>query len=126
MQIPKYIVFRVDVMRKGTSVELTNITDDVEDVILKAEQTEPQTCSFSDCDNFKNPDYARCIECKRKQIEPKTEPQTDWKDDLWAEAVQTDCNSCEHWKERKDIAVKDCERLLTNQPCEYEPDCQWK
>jgi hypothetical protein len=38
-------------------------------------KTEPLTCSFSDCDNFKNPDYARCIECKRKQIEPKTEPQ---------------------------------------------------
>ena len=37
---------------------------------------EPQTCSFSDCDNFKNPDYARCIECKRKQIELKTEPNS--------------------------------------------------
>ena len=35
MEIPKYIVFRVDVMKHGTSVELTNITDDVEDVILK-------------------------------------------------------------------------------------------
>ena len=34
---------------------------------------EPQTCSFSDCDNFKNPDYERCIECKRKQIKLKTE-----------------------------------------------------
>jgi len=34
---------------------------------------EPQTCSFSDCDNFKNPDYERCIECKRKQIRLKTE-----------------------------------------------------
>lgn len=33
---------------------------------------EPQTCSFSDCDNFKNPDYERCIECKRKQIKLKT------------------------------------------------------
>ena len=44
MEIPKYIVFRVDVMRKGTNVELTNITDEVEDVILKADRkTEPQT-----------------------------------------------------------------------------------
>ena len=34
---------------------------------------EPQTCSFSDCDNFKNPNYERCIECKRKQIKLKTE-----------------------------------------------------
>lgn len=37
-------------------------------------KTEPQTCSFSDCDNFKNPDYERCIECKRKKIKLKTEP----------------------------------------------------
>ena len=44
MEMPKYIVFRVDVMRKGTSVELTNITDEVEDIILKADRkTEPQT-----------------------------------------------------------------------------------
>ena len=44
MEMPKYIVFRVDVMRKGTSVELTNVTDEVEDVILKADRkTEPQT-----------------------------------------------------------------------------------
>ena len=44
MEMPKYIVFRVDVMRKGTSVELTNITDEVEDVILKADRKdEPQT-----------------------------------------------------------------------------------
>ena len=38
MEIPKYIVFRVDVMRKGTSVKLTNITDEVEDVIFKADR----------------------------------------------------------------------------------------
>ena len=44
-----------------------------EPTISKMEQVEPQTCSFSDCDNFKNPDYARCIECKRKQIKLKTE-----------------------------------------------------
>ena len=50
--------------------------------ISKMEQVDKtQTCSFSDCDNFKNPDYARCIECKRKQIKAKDEPQTDcaWK-----------------------------------------------
>lgn len=43
MEIPKYIVFRVDVMRKGTSVELTNITDEVEDVIFKADRKTEQT-----------------------------------------------------------------------------------
>lgn len=47
--------------------------------------------------------------------------------DQCAERVETmSCQECRHWKERKDVAVKDCERLLTNQPCEYEPDCQWK
>ena len=44
---------------------------------LADRKTEPQTCSFSDCDNFKNPDYARCIECERKQIKAKDEPQTE-------------------------------------------------
>lgn len=27
---------------------------------------EQLTCSFTDCNNFKNPDYAKCIECKQK------------------------------------------------------------
>ena len=59
-------------------------TEDYRKMLDKAEhkvygniEDEPQTCSFSDCDNFKNPDYARCIECKRKQIESKEEPQTE-------------------------------------------------
>lgn len=38
-------------------------------------KTELLTCSFSDCDNFKNPDYIRCIECKRRQVESKDGPQ---------------------------------------------------
>ena len=47
MTIPKYIVFQVDIMRKGTSVELTNITDEVESVILKADRkTEPNSSEF--------------------------------------------------------------------------------
>ena len=42
------------------------------------------TCSFTDCDNFKNFGFGeKCIECKRKQSEAKykDEPQTDcaWK-----------------------------------------------
>lgn len=40
---------------------------------LQSNTTESLTCSFSDCDNFKNPDYERCIECKRKQKEKQTE-----------------------------------------------------
>ena len=52
--------------------------EQTEPTISKMEQVdEPQTCSFSDCDNFKNPDYARCIECKRKQIMLKDKPQTE-------------------------------------------------
>ena len=52
-------------------------------------KTEPQTnkdfevtytCSFTDCDNFKNFGFGeKCIECKRKQseVKHKDEPQTD-------------------------------------------------
>lgn len=52
-------------------------------------KTEPQTnkdfkvtytCSFTDCDNFKNFGFGeKCIECKRKQSEAKykDEPQTE-------------------------------------------------
>ena len=35
---------------------------------------------------------------------------------------QTDCTTCDHWKERKDIDVNGCELLLTNQ----QTDCPWK
>ena len=36
-----------------------------------AEQTEPSTedCSMVDCKYYKNPDYQRCMECKRKQTD---------------------------------------------------------
>ena len=74
MEIPKYIVFRVDVMRKGTSVELTNITDEVEDVIFKADRkTELQTaeCPFDDaipCE-WVCTEYGKC----KYKDEPQTE-----------------------------------------------------
>ena len=57
------------------SERLVKSSEQTEPTISKMEQVEdePQTCSFSDCDNFKNPDYKRCIECKRKQIKLKTE-----------------------------------------------------
>ena len=55
------------------SERLVKGSEQTEPTISKMEQVEPQTCSFSDCDNFKNPDYERCIECKRKQIKLKTE-----------------------------------------------------
>lgn len=63
MEMPKYIVFRVDVMRKGTSVELTNITDEVEDVILKADRKKecPIAIVFS------------CEECPHKECAYETE-----------------------------------------------------
>jgi hypothetical protein len=51
MEMPKYIVFRVDVMEHGTSVELTNVTDDVEDVILKSDhktETMPELKNMGD------------------------------------------------------------------------------
>lgn len=50
-----------------------SILEQVDKDINVRSKDEPQTCSFSDCDNFKNPDYERCIECKRKQIKLKTE-----------------------------------------------------
>ena len=43
MKIPKYIVFKVDITRKGTSVEITDITEQVEDVIFKEHEDEFQT-----------------------------------------------------------------------------------
>ena len=60
-------------------------------------KTEPTTedCSMVDCKYYRNPDYERCMECKRKQsvnlsaevkgserlLKGKDEPQTDcpWK-----------------------------------------------
>ena len=51
------------------SERLVKSSEQTEPTISKMEQVEPQTCSFSDCDNFKNPDYARCIECKRGEWE---------------------------------------------------------
>ena len=78
------------------------------------ELTEPQTnkdfkvtytCSFTDCDNFKNFGFGeKCIECKRKQSEAKykDEPQTEeWYtyqdeqeyNDRWqTDEPQTDCS----------------------------------
>lgn len=62
----------------GRSVELVPKEDrKTENCSEIPTSSEPQTCPFSDCDNFKNPDYARCVECKRKQIEPKTEVTID-------------------------------------------------
>ena len=111
MEIPKYIVFRVDVMRKGTSVELTNITDEVEDVIFKTDRkTEPIT--HDDYIESEN-DYleARCLNCNNAKAckekhwdgcvyEPKYEGNCseipnnckdlqDWKDQMWTEAMRS-------------------------------------
>ena len=69
-------IFEAEVARRFVvAVEkIANALDrKTEPTISKMEQVEPQTCSFSDCDNFKNPDYERCIKCKQKQIKLKTE-----------------------------------------------------
>ena len=44
--------------------------DEIEDT-PQTEQTEPTTedCSMVDCEYYKNPDYQRCMECKRKQAD---------------------------------------------------------
>ena len=64
MEIPKYIVFRVDVMKHGTSVELTNITDDVEDVILKTDLEKPKIYRPEEnCNNCKNKESYECRYC---------------------------------------------------------------
>lgn len=64
-------------------------TEPIDKDINVRSKTEPQTnkdfkvtytCSFTDCDNFKNFGFGeKCIECKRKQSEAKykDEPQTD-------------------------------------------------
>lgn len=65
-----------EILQKAVSNTVDYLIKHIEVVDRKTENcseiptsSEPQTCSFSDCDNFKNPDYARCIECERKQIE---------------------------------------------------------
>ena len=128
MTIPKYIVFQVDIMRKGTSVELTNITDEVESVILKADRkTEPNSsefpnncktklpnedCGFNGCDTFGCPsNYCRGIE-----DEPQfaTDTNVGHKDELTGYNLSpvedepqtcsvngrpyTDCCNCEYFK----------------------------
>ena len=83
--------FRNDAKRQA------DIARAVYDTILRVQmlerkadrKTEPQTdkdfkvtytCSFTDCDNFKNFGFGeKCVECKRKQSEAKykDEPQTE-------------------------------------------------
>lgn len=69
-------------------------TEPIDKDINVRSKTEPQTnkdfkvtytCSFTDCDNFKNFGFGeKCIECKRKQSEAKykDEPQTE-KPKIW-------------------------------------------
>ena len=60
---------------------------------------EPQTTDYCDVCNHKGCD--NCVAdgnnpyCVPSHYEPKTEPQTDWKDEMWTEAVQTDCTTCD-------------------------------
>ncbi len=97
--------------RKTEPIEVYNGNADKENwqgITIKPIENEPQTdkdfkvtytCSFTDCDNFKNFGFSKkCIECKHKQseIRRETKPQTDIHD-------LTDCDFC------KDRNCKDCE-----------------
>ena len=97
MEIPKYIVFRVDVMRKGTSVELTNITDEVEDVIFKADRkTENSSEKPNNCEDLQ-----------------------DWKDRMWAEAIVTEPTSSKMEQVDKDINVRSKDEPRTCDTCKW-------
>lgn len=78
--------------RKTEPIEVYNGNADKENwqcTTIKSIENEPQTnkdfnitytCSFTDCDNFKNFGFGeKCIECKHKQSEAKREakPQTE-------------------------------------------------
>ena len=53
------------------------------------------TCSFTDCDNFKNFGFGeKCIECKRKQSEAKYKDEPQYHADI--ECNYKDCDSCGH------------------------------
>lgn len=104
-----------------------------ETYITADRKTEPQTdkdfevtytCSFTDCDNFKNFGFGeKCIECKRKQSEAKykTEPQTE-------RAETMSCQECKWWFTDSLKHGGYCQSLLYNHECRYEPevDCSWK
>ena len=68
-----YVHGYVDEIRKDTII----IRNDggyfgtVQSEVIAAEQTEPTTedCSKVDCKYYRNPDYERCMECKRKQTD---------------------------------------------------------
>ena len=63
----------IEIADRKTDLQTETKTETQNSNLAFEKADEPQTCSFSDCDNFKNPDYERCIECKRKQIKLKTE-----------------------------------------------------
>lgn len=71
-EIMRFALKDVEIITADRKTEPQTV-DWKDEMWTEAVKDEPQTCSFSDCNNFKNPDYERCIECKRKQIKLKTE-----------------------------------------------------
>lgn len=113
MEIPKYIVFRVDVMRKGTSVELTNITDEVEDVILKADRkTEPTISKMEQVDKDIN---------VRSKTELKTQTETQNSNLTFEKRTMRDCYNC-----RKYETEGECVECHFEPKDEPQSDCPWK
>ena len=106
-------------------------------------KTEPQTdkdfkvtytCSFTDCDNFKNFGFGeKCIECKRKQseVKHKDEPQTNADQHVQrVEYVGNDeksrCWTCKHFERMHETPISSDGSYYTYvvcmaSECRYEP-----
>ena len=64
------------------------------------------TCSFTDCDNFKNFGFGeKCIECKRKQSKAK-----------YRDEPQTKCETCRYTGECDQESWQDCPYTPKDKP----------
>ena len=105
------------------------VTSNILQLIKNAEQTEPNSSEKpNNCETCRHYTLACDLFSEICKYEPKDEPQMkdlqDWKDQMWAEAVedepQTDCSmisclKCEH--------NEHCHYLVKDIPW---PDCPWK
>ena len=99
MELPKYIVMKVDCEPKSTTVTITDISDRCDVIEYEAEQTEPQTEEWhDDCNTCRWHDGACTIPCC--DYEPKTEPQLAEKcpfdDSLPCKWVCTEYGKCKY------------------------------
>ena len=113
---------------------------------LADRKTEPQTnkdfevtytCSFTDCDNFKNFGFGeKCIECKRKQSEAKykDEPQICdtcryYNSNIPCGSTPSACKEADKFAEEFVDALKKLKPTISKmEQVEDEPqtDCSWK